>query len=65
MKSAITLCALAAFFVLGYYLMKRLDAFLESNRQASENPQKALRIAFENPALAGGAEDIIREFSKA
>ena len=65
MKSAITLCALAAFFVLGYFLMKRLDTFLESNKQAGENPQKALRIAFENPALAGGAEDIIREFSKA
>ena len=64
MKAVILLCALAAVFVPGYFLMKRLDAFLESNRQEGEKTHKALRIAFENPALAGGAEDIIKEFSK-
>lgn len=40
MKDVIVIIAVTAFIVCGFFIMKRLDAFLEENRKAIEKKQE-------------------------
>lgn len=65
MKSLLLLCVVSAFFIFGYFVMKRLDCFLYRNRMRLSTGSGAgtLRIAFETPALADSTADVLEEFS--
>jgi hypothetical protein len=66
MKDLILFCIIAAVCVSGYFLMKKLDLFLDNNcRRLSESHEaSALRIAFEIPAWAGSVSELLDGFSK-
>lgn len=59
----------AALIVFGYFLMKRLDYFLEENKRRISadiggKPSDELRIAFENPAVASSVSEGLEALSK-
>lgn len=61
--------AAAALIIFGYFLMKRLDCFLEENeRRISadmvEKQSDGLRIAFENPAIASSVSESLETLCK-
>lgn len=66
MGDFVLICAVAAEFIFGYFIMKKVDVFLENNRrQISALPDaSALRIAFEIPAMAESVTDLLESFSK-
>ncbi len=66
MKDLILICAVVAVFVFGYFIMKKLDDFLDNNRrQISEDiGTHSLRIAFEMPALIASVADLLDRFSR-
>lgn len=66
MKDLFLICAVAAVFVFGYFIMKKLDDFLDNNRrQISEDiGTHSLRIAFEMPALIASVADLLDRFSR-
>ena len=57
MQDVILLVSTSAIFILGYFLMNKLDVFLENNwnRQATALTygKNSLRIGFSNPLMAG------------
>lgn len=64
MKDTILICAVAAVFLFGYFLMDKVDRFLENNHgPASERPADPTHyIAFKNPncelhLFSGSADD--------
>lgn len=68
MQDILLIAAVAAVFAFGWYLMGKLDAFLESNRQdqiallsASEN---ILRIGFFDPLVADSLSGVLEKYSK-
>lgn len=68
MRDLLLIAALAAVFVFGWYLMGKLDAFSESNRQnrialrsAGEN---TLRIGFFDPLVADSLSGVLEKYSK-
>ena len=68
MQDLLLIVAVAAVFAFGWYLMGKLDAFLESNRQdqiallsASEN---ILRIGFFDPLVADSLSGVLEKYSK-
>ena len=65
MKEAIIICAVII-FVSGYFIMKKLDVFLEKDsRETSEyENQSKLYIAFENPMILEAITPILEKFSK-
>ena len=66
MKSLLLLCVVSVFFIFGYFVMKKLDDYLYNNRRriSAGTGTSALRIAFETPALADSASDMLEEFSR-
>lgn len=68
MQDILLIAAVAAVFAFGWYLMGKLDAFLESNRQdqiallsASEN---ILQIGFFDPLVADSLSGVLEKYSK-
>ena len=64
MQDVILLVSTSAIFIFGYFLMNKLDVFLENNwnRQATALTygENSLRIGFSNPFMAGGLADTSR-----
>ena len=58
MQDVILLVSTSAIFIFGYFLMKKLDVFLENNWNEQETAltysENSLRIGFSNPLMAGG-----------
>ena len=58
MQDVILLVSTSAIFIFGYFLMRKLDVFLENNRNRQETAltygENSLRIGFSNPLMAGG-----------
>lgn len=69
MKELMIACAVAAIFVFGYFIMKKLDAFLAANRRCIDNdkemPENSLLLAFDNPMILDALSPLFEEFSKA
>ena len=60
-------CAVAAFIVYGYFIMKKLDAFLANNRRLieAEIAENSLFVAFDNPMILDSLMPLFEKFSKA
>ena len=66
MKELLLMCAVAAFIVYGYFIMKKLDAFLANNRRLieAEIAENSLFIAFDNPMIIDSLMPLFKKFSK-
>ena len=68
MQDVILLVSISAIFIFGYFLMNKLDAFLENNWNEQENAlaygENSLRIGFSNPLMAGGLADAFETYGK-
>ena len=68
MQDVILLVSTSAIFIFGYFLMKKLDAFLESNWNEQEHAltysESSLRIGFSNPLMAGSLSDVLETYGK-
>ena len=60
-------CAVAAIIVFGYFIMKRLDAFLANNHRLidAEIAENSLNLAFDNPMILDSLIPLFEKFSKA
>lgn len=67
MKELLLVCAVAAIIVFGYFVMKKLDAFLENNRHLIEEEiaENSLFIAFDNPMILDSLMPLFEKFSMA
>ena len=67
MIELLLVCAVAAIIVFGYIIMKKLDAFLESNRRLidAEIAKNSLYLAFDNPMILDSLMPLFEKFSKA
>lgn len=65
MKELLLVCAVAAFFLLCFFGVKKLDAFLEKNRRQTdrEGTPACLSLAFDNPLVVPALTPILDEFS--
>ena len=65
MKDAILMGTVATIMLAGYFLIKRLDAFLESSREQFSTVCKrsGLRIAFEGSDVLEAASELMERFS--
>ena len=66
MKELLLVCAVAAVVVLGYFQIKKLDAFLVDNRHLidAETTENILFIAFDNPMILDSLMLPFEKFSK-
>lgn len=68
MRDVILLVSTSAICIFGYFLMDKLDAFLENNRNEQENAltygENSLRIGFSNPLMAGGLSDFFETYGE-
>ena len=66
MKELLLVCAVAAMIVFGYFIMKKLDAFLADNRRliGAETAENSLFIAFDNPMIVDSLMPLFKKFSK-
>ena len=66
MREIFLVIAVAAVFIFGFFVMKRLDAFLEDNRRRilEKEDNAHLCIAFENPMTAESITPMLEKFSK-
>ena len=68
MQDVILLVSTSAIFIFGYFLMRKLDVFLENNRNRQETAltygENSLRIGFSNPFMAGGLADAFETYGK-
>ena len=68
MRDVILLVSTSAICVFGYFLMDKLDAFLENNRNGQENAltydENSLRIGFSDPLMAGGLSDFFETYGE-
>ena len=68
MQDVILLVSTSAIFIFGYFMVKKLDAFLENNRNEQENAltygENSLRIGFSNPLMAGGLSDVFETYGE-
>lgn len=64
MKDFVLLIVVLAAFVYGYFLMGKLDKFLEENESQKHISGSKLRIGFETPALIDSIADLIRTIFK-
>ena len=66
MQDVILLVSTSAIFIFGYFLMRKLDVFLENNRNRQETAltygENSLRIGFSNPFMAGGLADAFETY---
>lgn len=67
MKELLLVCAVAAIIVFGYFVMKKLDAFLENNRHLidEEIAENSLFLAFDNPMILDSLMPLFEKFSMA
>ena len=67
MKELFVVCAVFFIIVSGYFIMKRLDSFLENNRRSidTEIVENSLFIAFDNPMILDCVMPLFEKFSKA
>lgn len=67
MKELLLSCAVAAIVVFGYFIMKKLDAFLENNRRLidAEIAENSLYLAFDNPMILDSLTPLFEKFSMA
>lgn len=68
MQDLLLLAAAAVPFVFGWFLMKKLDNFLENNGRAQElqpeSGEHTLRIGFSDPSFADGITDVLEQYQK-
>ena len=66
MKELLLMCAVAAIIVFGYFVMKKLDAFLENNRRLidAELAKNSLYLAIDNPMILDSLMPLFEQFSK-
>lgn len=66
MKELLLVCVAAAAIVFGYFLMKKLDDFLDNNRRLihGEIAENSLFIAFDNPMILDSLMPLFEKFSK-
>lgn len=68
MQDVILLVSTSAIFIFGYFLMNKLDVFLEDNWNRQETAltygENSLRIGFSNPLMAGGLADAFETYGK-
>ncbi len=66
MKELLLVCAVAAIIAFGYFIMKKLDAFLENNRRLieAEFAENSLFIAFDNPMIIDSLTPLFEKFLK-
>ena len=68
MQDVLLLAATAAMFAFGWFLIKKLDRFLESNRHRQElrlsSGENTLRLGFCNPMVADSIADVLDRYSK-
>ena len=67
MKELLLVCAVAAIIVFGYFVMKKLDAFLENNRRLidAEIAKNSLYLALDNPMILDSLMPLFEKFSMA
>lgn len=65
MKDLVLICIVVFIFILGYFIMSKVDVFLaENNLQTKEQyPASSLRIAFETPDLVEQSAELLECFS--
>mgnify|MGYP001264683883 FL=1 len=63
MKDFVLLIVVLAAFIYGYFLMGKLDKFLEENESQKHISGSKLRIGFETPALIDSIADLLEQFS--
>ncbi len=60
--------AVAAIFVFGFFVVKKLDCFLECNRKTEDllftADRNSLKIGFSNPLVADCLSDVLEKYSK-
>lgn len=66
MRDIFLVIAVAAVFIFGFFVMKRLDVFLEENRRRvlEKEDNAHLCIAFENPMTAESITPLLENFSR-
>ena len=68
MQDVILLVSTSAIFIFGYFLMNKLDVFLENNWNRQETAltygENSLRIGFSNPLMAGSLSDVLETYGK-
>ena len=66
MKELFIVCAVVFIIVSGYFIMKKLDSFLENNRRLidAEIVENSLFIAFDNPMISDSLMPLFEKFSK-
>ena len=66
MIELLLVCAVAAFIVFGYFIMKKLDAFSANNRRLieAEFAENSLLLAFDNPMIIDSLMPLFEKFSK-
>lgn len=61
-------CKYISYIYFGYFLMNKLDVFLEDNWNRQETAltygENSLRIGFSNPLMAGGLADAFETYGK-
>lgn len=68
MQDVLLLAAVAATFAFGWFLMGKLDRFLEENRHTQElrlsSGENSLRIGFCDPTVADSMTNVLEQYSK-
>lgn len=65
MRDWLLIAAVAAVFAFGWFLMGKLDVFLERNRQAlAASDESRLRLGFANPLAADGLLEVLERYSE-
>ena len=66
MKELLFVCVVASIIVFGYFVMKKLDAFLSDNRFLieTEMAENSLFIALDNPMILDSLMPLFEKFSK-
>ena len=63
MKDFALLIVVLVAFIYGYFLMEKLDRFLEENQSQKLISGSKLRIGFETPAIIDSIADLLEQFS--
>ena len=63
MKDFVLLIVVLAVFIYGYFIMEKLDKFLEENQSQKLISDSKLRIGFETPAIIDSIADLLEQFS--
>ena len=63
MKDFVLLIVVLVAFIYGYFLMEKLDRFLEGNLSQKLISGSKLRIGFETPVIIDSIADLLEQFS--